>query len=72
MRKYLIAVAVLAAAACGTKKQAAAADTTGMSAPAMTPDTTMKDTTKMGSDTGMMKSDTGKMKGDTGKGMKKP
>ena len=67
MRKYLIAVAVLAAAACGTKKQAPAADTTGMSAPAMSPDTTKKDTTKMGGDSGM-----NMQKPDSGKGMKKP
>ncbi len=64
MRKYLIAVALLAAAACGAKKQPAA-DTTGMSAPAMTPDTTMKDTTK--SDTGMAM-----QKPDSGKGTPKP
>ncbi len=67
MRKYLIAVAVLAVAACGPKKEAAGTDTTGMSAPAMTSDTGMKDTTKMGSDTGMTM-----QKPDSGKGMKKP
>lgn len=68
MRKFLMAAALLAVAACG-KKNANAADTTTMApaaAPAMAPvDTTahdtgmkMTDTTKK--DTGMMKKDTTK------------
>jgi hypothetical protein len=45
MRKFVMAAALLAVAACGEKPAAKAADSTP---PAMSKDTTKKDTTAMG------------------------
>ncbi|NOT07933.1 MAG: hypothetical protein HOP28_06980 [Gemmatimonadales bacterium] len=52
MKKYLVAAAVLALAACGSKEAAPAADTSAVVTPApAATDTTKADTTKMAGDT---------------------